>query len=78
VSAAGTDLVRTAVGRDYADVPPTRGVFKGVSAVRSELAVLVRVGSVRSHVDDDTPSFVPWVSREVSTTRADAEASQQQ
>jgi transglutaminase-like putative cysteine protease len=33
--------VRTAVGRDYADVPPTRGVFKGNAA--SELTVAVRV-----------------------------------
>ena len=33
--------VRTAVGRDYADVPPTRGVFKGDAS--SELTVAVRV-----------------------------------
>ena len=33
--------IRVAIGRDYADVPPTRGVFKGVSTVRSELSVSV-------------------------------------
>jgi Transglutaminase-like enzymes, putative cysteine proteases len=33
--------IRTAIGRDYADVPPTRGVFKGQA--ESELAVSVRV-----------------------------------
>ena len=33
--------IRTAVGRDYADVPPTRGVFKGTAS--SELEVAVRV-----------------------------------
>jgi transglutaminase-like putative cysteine protease len=33
--------VRTAIGRDYADVPPTRGVFKGDAS--SELTVAVRV-----------------------------------
>jgi transglutaminase-like putative cysteine protease len=33
--------VRTAVGRDYTDVPPTRGVFKGDAT--SELTVAVRV-----------------------------------
>ena len=33
--------VRTAVGRDYADVPPTRGVYKGDAS--SELTVAVRV-----------------------------------
>lgn len=33
--------VRTAVGRDYADVPPTKGVFKG--SADSQLLVSVRV-----------------------------------
>ena len=33
--------IRTAIGRDYADVPPTRGVFKGQA--ESELGVSVRV-----------------------------------
>ena len=32
--------IRVAIGRDYADVPPTRGVFKGTSAVKSELSRL--------------------------------------
>ena len=31
--------VRVAVGRDYADVPPTRGVFKGGSEEKLEVAV---------------------------------------
>ena len=35
-------------GRDYADVPPTRGVFKGLTAVRSELSVAVSVGTAAS------------------------------
>ncbi len=38
---AGDRHVRVAVGRDYADVPPTRGVFRGEAG--SELAVLVTV-----------------------------------
>lgn len=33
--------IRVAVGRDYADVPPTRGTFKGVA--ESELAIAVSV-----------------------------------
>jgi transglutaminase-like putative cysteine protease len=33
--------IRTAVGRDYADVPPTHGIFRGRAA--SELTVAVRV-----------------------------------
>ncbi len=38
---AGERHIRTAIGRDYADVPPTKGIFKGDAA--SELAVSVRV-----------------------------------
>lgn len=37
----GERHIRVAAGRDYADVPPTRGVFKGLAA--SELGVSVRV-----------------------------------
>lgn len=38
---AGERHIRVAVGRDYADVPPTRGVFKGTA--ESELSVAVQV-----------------------------------
>jgi transglutaminase-like putative cysteine protease len=38
---AGERHVRVAIGRDYADVPPTRGVFRGEAG--SELGVLVTV-----------------------------------
>jgi transglutaminase-like putative cysteine protease len=38
---AGERHIRVATGRDYADVPPTRGVFKGQA--ETELAVAVRV-----------------------------------
>lgn len=38
---AGDGHVRTAVGRDYADVPPTKGVFKG--SAESQLLVSVQV-----------------------------------
>lgn len=63
----GERHVRVAVGRDYADVPPTRGVYKGVSAVKSELAVAVRIGSVRTSLTStDVLPFVPWMSRDAS------------
>ena len=42
---AGERHIRTAIGRDYADVPPTKGIFKGKAA--SELTVSVRVRFVR-------------------------------
>ncbi len=38
---AGDRHIRTAIGRDYADVPPTKGVFKGNAS--SDLTVSVRV-----------------------------------
>ena len=38
---AAENHIRAAVGRDYADVPPTRGVFRGKAD--SELSVIVRV-----------------------------------
>jgi transglutaminase-like putative cysteine protease len=61
--------IRVAVGRDYADVPPTRGVFKGMSAVRSELGVSVRVGPVRPSLSGDAVPFTPWMSREATSVR---------
>lgn len=42
--------VRTAIGRDYADVPPTRGVFTGTA--REEMRVRVQVRRVDAPTDD--------------------------
>ncbi len=58
---AGERHIRVAVGRDYADVPPTRGVFKGSAA--SELGVSVRI----------SPLPLPWMLEEqvlVNTQKA--------
>jgi transglutaminase-like putative cysteine protease len=38
---AGDRHIRTAIGRDYADVPPTHGIFRG--RANSDLTVAVRV-----------------------------------
>jgi transglutaminase-like putative cysteine protease len=74
----GEGHIRVAIGRDYSDVPPTRGVFKGSSAMRSELAVGVSVGTVPGFGNDTTP-FVPWMSREaVAPLVTESAASQQQ
>jgi transglutaminase-like putative cysteine protease len=48
---AGERHVRTSVGRDYADVPPTKGVFKG--SAESQLLVSVHVAP------SDAPPFDP-------------------
>jgi transglutaminase-like putative cysteine protease len=69
--------IRVAIGRDYADVPPTRGVYKGVTAVRTELAVSVQIGPVRS-IEDDAVPFTPWMSRDATVDPRDAAADQQQ
>jgi transglutaminase-like putative cysteine protease len=49
---AGERHIATALGRDYKDVPPTRGVYRGCSAV--ELSVAVQVNPAEAtHADDD-------------------------
>jgi transglutaminase-like putative cysteine protease len=78
---AGDGHIRVAIGRDYADVPPTRGVYKGMSAVKSELAVAVRVASVKQPVTAEVLRFTPWMSRDAGTPvphSSDAERQQQQ
>ena len=57
---AGDRHIRTAIGRDYADVPPTRGIFRGQA--KSELTVAVRVTpSEATHVlDQELPVPEDW------------------
>jgi transglutaminase-like putative cysteine protease len=61
---AGDRHIRVASGRDYADVPPTRGIYKGASTVNSELAVAVRVGPAQSLLSGEVIPFTPWMSRD--------------
>jgi transglutaminase-like putative cysteine protease len=70
--------IRVALGRDYSDVPPTRGVYKGVSAVKTELAVAVRVASVKLPVSGEVLPFTPWMSRDAAAPLPDADAERQQ
>lgn len=49
--------IRVAVGRDYGDVPPTRGVFRGKAT--SDLAVKVEVTQVERPLDDLDGFVVP-------------------
>ena len=74
---AGERHIRVAVGRDYADVPPTKGIFKGTSAVRSELAVAVRVGPVDFATEEPVP-FLSWQSREAMAPVGETTSSLQQ
>jgi transglutaminase-like putative cysteine protease len=72
--------IRVAIGRDYADVPPTRGVYKGEA--QSELSVTVRVSPAdKESVEPAAPSFVirsrPVLVRNTAK-RVDQEQQQQQ
>jgi transglutaminase-like putative cysteine protease len=75
--AAGDRHIRVAIGRDYADVPPTRGVYKGSSEVRSELSVGVTVGPALPGIGGEAPPFVPWMSRPAPAPLSDPESAQQ-
>ncbi len=54
---AGDRHIRTAIGRDYADVPPTRGIYRGPT--ESELTVGVRVKSSRELPSLDQARPIP-------------------
>jgi transglutaminase-like putative cysteine protease len=57
---AGDRHIRTAIGRDYADVPPTHGMFRG--RADSELTVAVRVTPSEGtpQLDEELPVPEDW------------------
>jgi transglutaminase-like putative cysteine protease len=67
--------VRVALGRDYADVPPTRGIYKGEA--ESELSVLVTVTPVDAPEPEELPPTTVTRTR-FRNADANAEAEQQQ
>ena len=63
---AGTRHIRVAIGRDYADVPPTKGVFRGRSA--NELAVAVQVSLADTAVlTRELMPVMTWTTPETTT-----------
>ena len=69
--------IRVAVGRDYADVPPTRGVHRGEA--ESELRVYVTVSAVDAPRPEDLgPAIVIRSKRPQAATLADATQGQNQ
>ncbi len=73
---AGEQHIQVALGRDYADVPPTCGVFKG--SAETELSVGVRVT-----LADDAPGEMPvtrvqWSSRPDNGESSPEQEQQQQ
>lgn len=71
---AGERHIRVAIGRDYSDVPPNKGVFKGVA--ESQLEVDVRI----EPVEYETPieEILPVSSWTIDPIPATEEAQQQQ
>lgn len=52
--------IRTAVGRDYADVPPTRGIFRGQTESELYVAVHVEAGEKAPALDRKLPIPEDW------------------
>lgn len=52
--------IRTALGRDYADVPPTRGVFRGRTTSELRVAVQVNEHVTAPDTDEDWPIPEDW------------------
>ena len=76
----GDRHIRVALGRDYSDVPPTRGVYKGEAQSELSVSVTVAHGDGRAP-EAEKPNFVvrSWpVLARTPLLRADQEQQQQQ
>ena len=56
----GTRHVQIAAGRDYADVPPTRGVFKGRAGSVLEVSVEINSAAAPTAVNGELPAVKSW------------------
>ena len=74
-TAAGVRHIRVGIGRDYADVPPTRGIFKGGAASALSVSVEISPSAVLPTLDSAV-SEVAWVV-EVPSVTADEPALKQ-
>ena len=76
----GDRHIRVAIGRDYADVPPTRGVYKGDAQSELSVAVTVSPSDGPPPPEETAPSIViqsrPVFAR--LSSRAEQEQQQQQ
>lgn len=80
---AGVRHIRTAIGRDYADVPPTKGTLLGSGGAASELKVRVRVtpadlAPIEPGYPVEEHHYVPASKSEDAPARATAVQQQQQ
>jgi transglutaminase-like putative cysteine protease len=72
----GERHIRVAIGRDYADVPPTRGVFKGDA--ETELSVAVRVVLASEPATETEANLTAAWTKATLAEGEDASAQQQQ
>ena len=75
-AAAGTRHIQVGVGRDYADVPPTRGVFRGRSSSTLSVSVGISAGDTLPAIDPAVMQ-VQWT-REQEPLAAEKRQRQQQ
>ncbi|MBO0720615.1 MAG: transglutaminase family protein [Blastocatellia bacterium] len=74
---AGERHIRTALGRDYGDVPPTRGIYKGIA--QSELSVGVQVSTTEAPPpDEESLPMATWIGPPIPTYDEQQQQQQQQ
>jgi transglutaminase-like putative cysteine protease len=74
----GERHVRTAIGRDYADVPPTRGVFKGDAGSELSVAVTVAPADAPPPPENELTITQDWAAIAASDAEEAAQEQQQQ
>lgn len=57
---ANDSHIRTSIGRDYADVPPTHGMYRGKTESELTVAVHVEASETAPAFDDTTPMPEDW------------------
>jgi len=77
---AGERHIRTAVGRDYNDVPPTHGVFKGNAKSELYVSVQVQPADAPAMIETEIVSPLEWVPapEEIEEQLAQQQQQQQQ
>jgi transglutaminase-like putative cysteine protease len=73
----GERHIRTAIGRDYDDVPPTRGVFKGKTSSELSVAVQVSLNNAPFPKEEFNPGMT-WVAPLAEEEEQYAQQQQQQ
>ncbi len=75
---AGPRHIVVAIGRDYGDVPPTRGVFKGEAKSDLTVSVAVRVAADAVPFEDAPPALPQATWRAPASPDVDADVYRQQ